>query len=127
MEPGSGLLASLNTLAHTFVGAVQTRLQLLASDVEEQGTRIAQMALLWAIAGFCLALAVVLGAVLLVVLFWETNRIAVLAGLAGLFAAGGIAAAIGAVVLARTRPRAFASTLAELQVDREALGAPLQR
>lgn len=127
MEPGSGLLASLSNLAHTLVGAVQTRLQLLAADLEEQGVRIAQMALLWALAGFCLALAVVLFAILLVVLFWDSHRIAVLAVLGGLFAAGGIAATIGALALARARPKAFAGTLAELEVDREALGAGQQR
>ena len=126
MEPGTGLLASLSNLAHTLVGAVQTRLQLLAADVEEQGVRLAHMALLWLLAGFCLALAVMLLAVLLVVLFWDTNRVAVLALLAGLFAAGGIAATLGALALARARPKAFSGTLAELEVDREALGAGRQ-
>lgn len=116
------MLDSLRGLAQTLVGALRTRLLLFANELEEQGARIAQMAALWALAGFCLALAIVLGAVLLVVVFWDTHRVEVLAFLTGLFAAGGIGAALGARALARARPKAFASTLAELASDQEALG-----
>jgi uncharacterized membrane protein YqjE len=117
------MLDSLRGFAQTLVGALRTRLLLFANELEEQGARIAQMAALWALAGFCLALAVVLGAVLLVVLFWDTHRVEVLAFLTGLFAAGGIGAALVARALARARPKAFASTLAELAVDHDALGS----
>jgi uncharacterized membrane protein YqjE len=117
------MLDSLRGLAQTLVGAVRTRLQLVANELEEQGTRIAQMAALWALAGFCLALAIVLGSVLLVVLFWDSHRVEVLAFLTGLFAAGGIGAAIAARALARSRPKAFSSTLAELAADQDSLAA----
>jgi len=115
------MLDSLRALAQTLVGALRTRLLLFANEIEEQGARIAQMAALWALAGFCAALAIVLGSVLLVVLFWDSHRVEVLAFLTGLFAAGGIGAALGARALARARPKAFASTLAELAGDQEAL------
>ena len=116
------MLDSLRGLAQTLVGALRTRLLLFANELEEQGARIVQMAALWALAGFCLALAVVLGSVLLVVAFWDSHRVVVLAFLTGLFAAGGIGAALGARALARARPKAFSSTLAELAADQEALG-----
>lgn len=116
------MLETLRGLAQTLVGAARTRLLLFANELEEQGTRIVQMAALWALAGFCLALAIVLGAVLIVVLLWDTHRLAVLAFLSGLFAAGGIAAAIAAHLLARARPKAFSGTLAELAADEQALG-----
>jgi len=116
------MLDSLRALAQTLVGALRTRLLLFANELEEQGARIVQMAALWALAGFCLALAVVLGSVLLVVAFWDSHRVEVLAFLTGLFAAGGIGAALGARALARARPKAFSSTLAELAADQEALG-----
>lgn len=117
------MLDTLRGLAQTLVGAVRTRLLLFANELEEQGVRIAQMAALWALAGFCLALAVVLGSVLLVVLFWDTHRVEVLAFLTGVFAAGGIGAALVARALARARPKAFASTLAELAADEDSLGS----
>ena len=81
------MLDSLRALAQTLVGALRTRLLLFANELEEQGARIVQMAALWALAGFCLALAVVLGSVLLVVAFWDSHRVEVLAFLTGLFAA----------------------------------------
>lgn len=121
MELGSGLLESLRGVALTLVGAVQTRLQLAADEIEEQGLRVAQIALAWALAGFCLALAVVLGSALLVVLLWDTHRVAVLAVLSALFAAGGGTALLVARALARARPSVFAATLGELAADREAL------
>jgi uncharacterized membrane protein YqjE len=121
VDPGSGLLDSLRGMAQTLVGAVHTRVQLLGNELEEQGTRIAQMALLWAVAGFCLALAVVLGAALLVVLLWDSHRVVVLAVLTALFAIAGTAALLIARALAKARPAPFASTLAELEADQAAL------
>lgn len=121
MDPGSGLLASLKGAALTLLATVQTRVQLLANELEEQGAHAARMALLWLVAGFCLALAVVLGAALLVVLFWDSHRVAVLAILAGVFATVGIAAIFFARALAKARPAPFAGTLAELEADQAAL------
>jgi uncharacterized membrane protein YqjE len=117
------VLDSLRGLAQTSLAALQTRLELISNEVEEQGARIAQMAMYWALAGFCFALAVVLGAVLLVVLFWESNRVAALAGLAALFAAGGVAAAYAARSAQSARPRALETTIMELKQDIEALRA----
>src|SRR3954471_7702151 len=91
--------------------------------MEEQGARLAQVAMYFALAGLCLALAVVLGAVLLVVLYWDSNRVAVLAILATAFGAGGIGLAFAAQAAARSRPRTLAATLAELSHDVEALRA----
>ncbi|HEX2565426.1 MAG TPA: phage holin family protein [Burkholderiales bacterium] len=115
------MLDALRGLAQSALGALQTRVQLLADEIEEQGLRIAQVVALCALAGFCLALAVVLGAVLLVVLFWDTHRFIVLGLLCGLFAGGGFAALIAARVVAGARPRALSGTLAELAADRSAL------
>ena len=118
------MLEALRGLAQSALDALQTRLQLLSDEIEEQGLRIAQIVALCALAGFCLALAVVLGAVLLIVLFWETHRFIILGLLCGLFAGGGLAALIAARALAGSRPRALAGTLAELAADRSALEPP---
>ena len=115
------MLDSLRSLAHTLLGAVQTRLELFSNELEEQGALLARIALLWILAAFCFALAIVLGSMLLVVIFWDTNRVAVLACLTALFAAGGIAAALAGRSASNTRPRALSGTIAELGRDREAL------
>jgi uncharacterized membrane protein YqjE len=115
------LLDSLRNFAQTLIGAVQTRLELFSNELEEQGARLARIALLWALAAFCFALAIVLGSVLIVVMFWDTNRVMVLALLTGAFTAGGLVALlIGRSALA-SRPKALAGTIAELARDRAAL------
>jgi uncharacterized membrane protein YqjE len=119
-----GLLDSLRSLARTLLAAVQTRLDILASEIEEEKTRLARIAVLAATAGFCLALTVNLLVFFLVVLFWDTHRllaIGVLAGIFGLAGAGAAATLRGALA---QRPRLLAATLGELQKDREKLERP---
>jgi uncharacterized membrane protein YqjE len=120
------VLDTLRGLAQTLIGALHTRLQLISNEIEEQGARIAQMALLWAVAGFCFALAIVLGALLLVVVFWDENRVAVLAVLAALFAGGGAVAIAAARNVSTARPAALEATLAELRNDIDALRSAAQ-
>lgn len=117
---GPGLMDSLARFGQSLIGAVQTRLQLIADELEEQGTLIARMALLWALAGVCLALAVIVAGVLLVVLFWD-SRVAVLSAMLAILVIAGAGAIARARAIERARPRAFAATLSELAGDREAL------
>lgn len=119
-----GVLDSLRRLAGTLLAAVQTRLELVATDIEEERAWIARMAILAALAGFCLALAVNLVVLFLVVLFWDTNRLLAIGALAGLFAAFAVALALAARSTAARRPRLFSATLAELRKDREDIKAP---
>ena len=115
-----GLIDSLARFGQSLLAAVQTRVQLIADELEEQGTLVARMALLWALAGLCLLLAVMLLAVLLVVLFWE-SRVLVLSLLLAALAAVGIGAFARAHAIARSRPRAFSDLLEELSQDRASL------
>ncbi len=119
-----GVLDSLRRLAGTLIAAVQTRLELVATDIEEERAWIARMAVLAALAGFCLALAVNLVVLFLVVLFWDTNRLLAIGALAGLFAALALALGVAARRTAARRPRLFSATLAELRKDREDVRAP---
>jgi uncharacterized membrane protein YqjE len=115
-----GLLDSLARFGQSLLGAAQTRLHLVADELEEQGALVARMALLWALAGLCLLLAVMLLAVLLVVLFWE-SRVLVLSLLLALLVAIGAAALARARSIARSRPRAFSDLLEELSQDSASL------
>ena len=119
---GPGLMDSLARFGQSLIGALQTRLQLVADELEEQGTLLAEMALLWAVAGLCLVLAGFVAAVLLVVVFWE-SRVAVLAAMLAVLAIAAAAAILKAKAIGRARPRAFAATLGELAGDRSALDA----
>lgn len=119
-----GVLDSLRRLAGTLLAAVQTRLELVATDIEEERAWIARMAILAALAGFCIALAVNLVVLFLVVLFWDANRLLAIGALAGLFAALALALGVAARRTAARRPRLFSATLAELRKDREDVRAP---
>jgi uncharacterized membrane protein YqjE len=112
---------SLRNLAATLVAVFHTRLELLVTDIEEERVRLLQL-LLWAAAAlFCLGVGVLLLVILLIAVFWETHRIAVIGALAAVFLAGGAAIAAGARNLMRARSRLFSATLDELARDKDQL------
>jgi len=119
-----GLLDSLRNLARTFLAIVQTRIEIFASEIDEERTRLAQIAVLAAFAAFCLGLAVILVVFFLVVLFWDTDRLLAIGVLAGVFAVGGIAACLGLRAAVSRRPKFLSATLAELRKDRTRLEGP---
>jgi uncharacterized membrane protein YqjE len=116
-----GLLESLRNLARTFLAIVQTRIEIFASEIDEERTRLARLAVLAAVAALCIALAVILLVFFLVVLFWDTNRLVAIGVLAGVFAIGGIAACLGLRAAISQRPKFLSATLAELRKDRTKL------
>src|SRR2546429_7076589 len=89
-----GLLESLRNLARTFLAVVQTRIEIFASEIDEERARLARIAVLAALAALCIALAVILLVFFLVVLFWDTDRLLAIGVLAGVFAAGAVAACL---------------------------------
>ncbi|HEY8608773.1 MAG TPA: phage holin family protein [Noviherbaspirillum sp.] len=115
------LADSAARLAASLLAILQTRVELAAAEVEEESLRYFSYLMLSLAALFCLGIAVVLAAVLLVVLFWETHRVAVLMLLIALF--GGAAAALGLRLRRayRLKPPLLAHTMMELARDREAL------
>ncbi len=118
-----GLFESLKTLAGSLVGIVQTRLELLSTDIAEERAHLTTLLVLGLVALFCLGVGVVLLAILIAVVFWESHRIAALGGLTGFFLIAGAGLAWLAAHKARTRPRLFAASLAELSKDRQQLGS----
>lgn len=118
---GRGLFESLSVFAATLVAIVQTRLELLSIDLEEEREHLFSIMLLALVAVFLLGIGVVLAAILLVVIYWETHRILVLTILTVLFLLVGIATGAYALYKVRTKPRLFSSSLSELQKDSQQL------
>lgn len=116
-----GLLASLRRLAATLVAVFQTRLELLATEVEEERIRLGRLLLLGAAAAFFLALGILTLTLFVIVLFWDTHRLLVTGLLAALYLGAGLAIALAARREALARPRLFAASLSELAKDRERL------
>ena len=116
-----GLLDSLRNLAHTLLALVQTRIEIFASEMDEERTRLARIVVLALSALFCLGLAIILVVLLVAVIFWEENRLLAIGVLAGLFALAGIAALLWLRSEIVKRPKFLAATLAELRKDEREL------
>lgn len=117
----AGLLASLRRIGESLLGLVQSRLQLLALDLQGETLRLVDT-LLWLAIGLALGgVAGLAGATALALYLWKTWHFAGLLVMAGVF---GVAAA---VVLWRLRarlrkgPMPFADTIAEFKKDRACL------
>ena len=120
--PGaSGLLGSLRGLVDGLIGSAHDRLELLAVELHEEKHRLIQI-FIW-ISGivFLAMLAMVFVSLAIVVLFWETARIAVVCSLAGVYIAALVAVVIGFKRYLKRQPKPFAATLSELREDRECI------
>ncbi len=116
-----GLLHSIKHLAQTLLAAAQTRLEILATEIEEERVRLEQLLLIALAAAFCLGMAVVLSVAFVAIYFWDTHRLITVGMLAVTFLA--MAAALGWIlrIKAKTRPKPFAITRGELAKDRAML------
>lgn len=118
-----GLLGSLRNLAATLLGIAQTRLQLLGNEIQEEALRLRQLALLAIGAVFFLVVSVLLLTLLVIVVFWDSNRLAAIGGMAALYLIVGAVLANEARKRAAARTRLFEASIGELRKDRERLSA----
>lgn len=111
------IFESLGRLGATAVDMVQTRLELAAIEIEEESQRLLAYLLLSLLALFMLGIGLLLVALLVVVVFWESHRIAAASGMAALFllASGYIAYRVKAGF--ESKPRLLSHTIAELGKD----------
>ena len=118
-----GLLGSVKNFAATLVAVARTRLELLANEIQEEGLRLRQLWLLSTIAVFFLVFGVLLLTLLVIVIFWDSNRLLAIGGFAALYLVIGIVLAIVARNRAAVRSRLFAASLGELKKDHERLSS----
>lgn len=106
------------------ISLANNRLQLLSTEIAEEKVRLT-LAALTAVGGlFFTGLAVIFGVGLLIVLFWDEHRVALLSALTLVFAlfGGGLLALTVRAVSARRKP--FPVTLGELRKDEDAWRSP---
>jgi uncharacterized membrane protein YqjE len=118
-----GLLASLKTLTLTLVDVVQTRLELLSTDVAEERAHLTTILISAMVALFCLGVGVMLLATFIVVLFWESHRLLTLGVLTAIFLGSGAGLWVVAMHKLRNKPRLFDASISELAKDREQLSS----
>ncbi len=113
-----GLRDAAAQLAAALLGFGRTRLELAAVEFEETRARAAENLVLVLVAVLLFAFAVLAASMLVVVLFWDTHRIAALCGVVVVYVLLGLVAVWRLAVNRKTEAPAFAATLAELERDR---------
>jgi uncharacterized membrane protein YqjE len=116
---------SATRLLATFIATLQTRVELLTVELEEESLRYFFYLLLSLAAMGCLGIAVLLAILLIVAIYWDTHRIPVLVGMIAFFTLAAIAIVLGVRSSYRKKSRLLAHTLAEMAKDVETLNSPL--
>jgi uncharacterized membrane protein YqjE len=113
-----GIVGSLRSLGDGLLASVEDRIELFSVELQEEKFRLIQTVIWICVAVFAGMMAITFASLTLVYLFWESARLAVLGGLAAVFAA-----AFAAIIVAFRRflsrqPQMFTGTLAEIREDR---------
>jgi uncharacterized membrane protein YqjE len=115
------MLASVRELARTLLAILETRARLAATELEEQAVRLVEIALWFALAILFLSVALVFVSVLVLLAFWDSNRMLAAGFLAVLYLSAGGAAAL----IARAPPaRASAAPLRDARRIRQGHRTP---
>lgn len=111
------IFESVGRLGATLVDMVHTRLELAAVEVEEESQRMLGYLLFALLALILFGVAFLLLAFLVIVLFWDTHRIAAVSGMAALFGVAGAIVAMKVKAGFDSKPRLLQNTIEELRKD----------
>lgn len=115
-----GLFASLKGSLATLVAIARTRLELLATEIEEEKHRLLSLLLFAVGALFFLGLGLVMLVVFFATVFWE-SRVVVFAVFSFFFLGGAVLLGSLCMRQARRGSSMFANSLAELSTDLDRL------
>lgn len=111
------IIDAIGRIGGTLISMVETRLELAALEVEEESQRLLGYFVLALLSLVLFGIAMMLVALTIMLVFWDSYRLQAALAMAALF---GVA---GALVMAKlknafaTRPRMLAATLAEINKD----------
>lgn len=127
MTTGTPLSTALRNLGYSAIGLVQTRLELFATEWEEERARLTRLCIALSFALFFALLTVIALSAFVVLVFWDTHRLLAMGAVLALFALGAVVSALVAASTLARKPRLFAGTLAALGADQAALSAGSER
>lgn len=125
-SPSGGLLASLRGLADSALEALQVRLALLGNELEEQKVRIVEGAVMAVLGAMLLAVAALLLCVFVLLVFWDTYRLAAFGVMALVVAGAGWWLVRAGRARLHTTGAMFQASIDELRQDRETLARHAQ-
>jgi len=118
---GKGLFGSLKGLASTFLVLVRTRAELIAVELQEERERIKEIFVLAVLAAIFCSLGLLLLALLVVALFWDSYRWFSFSAVTLIFLALGVWALVCLYGRLRANPPILPATLSELDHDLDGL------
>lgn len=125
--PRGGVASSLRSLLGNGIALLQTRLELLSIEAQEERVRLLALLTYGALAFVLLSFGLMFLALLVTVLLWDSHRLLALGIFTAIFLTGGLIALFATLRQASTPSRLFAASIAELAQDRAALnGEPRQ-
>ncbi len=123
-DPKPRLAASLHGIIDAGLATVQTRLELLSLEVQEEKLRITSLAVNVVLCGLLLGFGLVFLMVFLTVLYWDEHRLLALGISTAVCLGGGVLAATNSARELKRGSRLFAASLSELARDRDAVRVP---
>lgn len=122
-EPGpvQGIMVSAKNFVATLIAIIGTRLEIAASELEEERLRLSEMMAWGACAMLFGALALIFLSLLVVAVFWDDHRLAALGLITALYV---ILAAVAGLKLRKCleqKSKLFSVTVQELRKDQEGL------
>ena len=117
-RPSRGLRGAVEALGGALLGLLHTRLSLAAVELDEARERAIERVIIILVAVLCFAFAVLGVSALVVVAFWDTNRIAALCIVILVYIAVGLFALWRLAARGRTDRPPFAETIAQFERDR---------
>jgi uncharacterized membrane protein YqjE len=115
--PASNLLRSVIRLAGNLLAAAETRVDLFATELKEDGERGLRL-LAWALAALLTAIfAALLAGITVIIVFWDTHRVGAAIGVTAAFMVAAIACAAVFRQRVREKPRLLDATRSELHKD----------
>lgn len=116
-----GFIESLAGLGDNLLGTLQERVELISIELQEEKYRLVQLIIWISATVFAGGMALTFATLTVVYLFWDTARIAVLAGFTGLY---GVALVFVVIALRRVfthQPKPFEATIDSLKEDRSCI------
>lgn len=113
------IIAAAGRIGATLLDMAHTRLELAAVEVQEEWQRMLRHLAWTLLAVFLVAGAILLAALFVILLFWDSYRLHAVAAMAALFALAGATVFLKSRASFAARPPLLSATLAELRSDVE--------
>ncbi len=127
-DPGAGnepgFFEALRNVLSDFAALLQTRVELAATELEEETERLKQTLLLGVVSLFFLSLGVIFLTLFIVVLFWDTHRLTALAAVTLFYILVGAIIGLAAKSKMSSAPKFLSASVTEFAKDRERMSQP---